>query len=313
MLSVYNDEDIIKEVIENLISQEIPLVVLDNGSTDNSYKICEKFLGKGILDLKQLRTPTFLNHRSVIWRTLYDMALVQIPDWIIIIASDEFLESGISRLTLKDSINKVDLEGYNLIQFDRFDFYMTDADDESKKLVKERLRYYSCNGDYLYRAWKFFPGIRVGESGGHLPFYPVGHQYKIFPQKFILRHYPFRSKEQKKKKMIERTRGTDYLNIKKNKESKVSYHLKNIIEDKINHKLLTKYEQNKQWNYELKYCPWRTSSPRKKDDIFTKNGYLKDTPLTLEELQLKLKDAENNRKITRLIINKFKHFLKKQK
>ena len=43
MLSVYNDGNIINEVIEHLLSQNLELVVLDNGSTDGSFEICRKF------------------------------------------------------------------------------------------------------------------------------------------------------------------------------------------------------------------------------------------------------------------------------
>ena len=56
MLAVYNDNDIIEEIIQHLISQGIDLVVLDNGSTDGTYEICKKFVGKGILDLFQYKT-----------------------------------------------------------------------------------------------------------------------------------------------------------------------------------------------------------------------------------------------------------------
>ena len=42
MLSVFNDENIIEEVVEHLISQELELVVLENGSADNTNESCKK-------------------------------------------------------------------------------------------------------------------------------------------------------------------------------------------------------------------------------------------------------------------------------
>ena len=59
MLPVFNDEDIIEEVIEHLLSQGINLVVLDNGSTDETYEICKRFVGKGILQLHQYKSDTY--------------------------------------------------------------------------------------------------------------------------------------------------------------------------------------------------------------------------------------------------------------
>ena len=175
MVPTYNDEDIIEEVISHLLSQELELVVLDNGSTDNTYKICEKYVGKGILELRQYITQTC--QWDLLHGMLYDMALVHTPDWVIRSDSDEFLESGIENITLKEAIEQVDSEGYNLIQFDWFDFFMTDDDNESATSIREKLRYYSYQGDYIYRAWKFFPGIRIGDVMGHYPIFPDELKY----------------------------------------------------------------------------------------------------------------------------------------
>jgi len=113
MIPVYNDEDFIEEVLEHLISQEVPLVVLDNGSTDGTYEICKKFLGKGILNLHQFKTDRF--KVELVHRILYDMALLHSPDWVIRSDSDEILETGVQDHTLKQGIEQADAEGYNLI------------------------------------------------------------------------------------------------------------------------------------------------------------------------------------------------------
>jgi len=187
MIPVYNDEDIISEVIQYLLSQGLELVVLDNGSTDNTFEICKKFVDKGILKLVQFNTKSY--QWDLILRILYDLALTENPDWVIRSDSDEFLESGIKGMTLKDRIIQADTEGYNLIQFDRFDFFMTDNDKENAKSIKEKMSYYSCQGDYLYRAWKYVPGIRIGDAEGHYPIFPDRSKYKINPGKLVLRHH----------------------------------------------------------------------------------------------------------------------------
>lgn len=311
MIPIFNDEDVIEEVIEHLISQGIQIVILDNGSTDSSYKICEKFLDHGVLDLKQFSTPTFIYHEPSIRRMLYDMAIAQSPDWVIANDSDEILESNDQRFTLKESIEKANLEGCNMIQFNRFDFYITDDDNESVKSTKDKLRYYSYYGDYIYRAWKYFPGIRVGYNP-HLPVYPDGYQYKIYLNKFVLRHYPFRSREQVKKKLSDRTRGTEYLKKNQKLPSVVTYNLKNKIPDKVDHKLLTKYREDGKWNYELKYCPLLKSDPEKKEDIFTKDGFLKNKEPTTYELKLLLRE-ETEKHFFNYAIYKINSILKSRK
>ena len=306
MLPVYNDEDIIEEVIEHLISQEIPLVVLDNGSTDGSYEICKKFVGKGIIELKQFKTSSY--KWDLILRMLYDMALVHSPDWVMRSDSDEFLESGLKNTTLKEAIIQADNEGYNLIQFDAFQFFMTDNDNESAKSIKDKLRYYSCQGEFAYRAWKYFPGIRIGDAMGHYPIFPDDYRYKIYPHKLVDRHYPFRSKKQAEIKMKNRIRGRE----KSTSELALDQHeIKILIQDfsrKFDHKLLTKYNEDGKWDYEIKFCPFTHPKLPRKEDLFTDDGELKEKQKTNMEYRLLLL-RERNRFFARNI-RRFKNLIK---
>jgi len=290
MLPVFNDEDIIHEVLEHLISQEIQIVILDNGSTDKTYEICKPFLGKGVLLLEQFETSSY--QWDTILRMLYDMALVHSPDWVIRSDSDELLESGIPNRNLKDAIEQIDSEGFNLIQFDRFDFFMTD-DDQSTKSIKEKLKYYSYQGDFVYRAWKYFPGIRIGDAGGHYPIFPSGLKYKITTKKFVLRHYPFRSKKQAEIKMKYRVRGREKT---KNDLALDGHEQKILNQDftkKFDHNLLSKYQEDGKWEYKIKIFPFADPHPPRKEDLFTEDGDLKERPKTNLEYKLLLNEERN--------------------
>jgi glycosyltransferase involved in cell wall biosynthesis len=308
MLSVFNDEDIIQEVIEDLLSQGLELVVLDNGSTDDTFKICENFQGRGILQLKQFKTKNYIYNWNLLLRMLYDMALRESPDWVLRIDSDEFFESAIPKKNLKESIEQVDSEGFNIIQFDRFDFFMTDNDNESAKSTKEKFPYYSWHGDYLYRAWKYHPGITIGYAGGHYPIYPEGYSYKIYPKKFAMRHYKFRSKEQAEKKMTSTIRGTHYeknqvsagVNNKPKEDLKKGlgkYHnhiLKQDYTRKIDHKLLAKYDENGNWDYTIKHHPFVEEIPLRREEIFTEDGRLKIKQKSAWELHMELQELQEH-------------------
>jgi len=156
MLSVYNDSDIIKELIEYYISQGLNLVIVDNDSTDNTVEICNEFVGSGVNKIISFPSKLWDLYNSQ--KIQYDLALLQNPDWVIKIDSDEFFESGKNNFSLKEVIVEVNNLGYNLIQFDWFNFFLTDNDNYSGKSVKERLPYYSWASDFLYRAWKVVPG-----------------------------------------------------------------------------------------------------------------------------------------------------------
>jgi len=284
MVPVYNDEDIIEESLNNLIDQDIDPVVLDNGSTDGTYEICNKYFEKGKIKLEQHISEKFEWPLTI--RKLYDLALMQSPDWVILLGSDEFPESGVNNLNLNDAISKVDSEGYNLIQFNIFNFFMTDNDVKSATTIRKKFLYYSYQNDLAYRAWKFYPGISPEIRGGHLPIFPSNYKYLIYPKKFVLRHYQFRSKEQAQKRIRERL-----SRIEGTAETKTGWHShyfkikqKNFFQS-VNHKLLNKYLDDNIWNLEFKFS-FAESLSTKKDDIFFENGSLKHPPFTLAELRL---------------------------
>ena len=305
MMPVYNEEDIIKETIEHTLAQGISLVVLDNGSTDNTFEICKKFEKKGLIKLDRFLTKNFDRNFSSVLRALYDLVLFERPDWIVKIDADEFLESGIKGMTLKDRIIQADTEGYNLIQFDFFSFITSDKDNEEANSIKEKLCYYTWEMDFKYSAWKYFPGINV-EFTPHYPVFPEEIRYKIYPKKFAIRHYPFRNKEQFIKKVNAKTRGIDYSKTK----GRLTKYTRKLTESgfygNVDHNHLTKYSEDGKWNYKRTYyMPWADNSPQK-EDIFNEDGSLKNKITTLREVQIELRELRRKNLELRLRHEAFK-------
>jgi len=283
MVPLFNDVDIIAEVLNHIISEGVEPVVLDNGSTDGSYEICQEFFKNGQIELHRFETKDQQTIETL--RKLYDMALVKSPDWIIKNDSDEFLESEKKDLTLKEAITKIDSEGYNLIQFDVFNFFITGKDDSSIKSVKERMKYYSFNYDFTYRAWKYHPGILPEIIAGHLPIFPADQKYRIWPKKFALRHYSFRNKEQAEKKIKDRlSRNNSTI------ETKLDWHIhyakiqKQDFSKPLDHRVLNKYREDKNWNLERKFS--FTDTMKTKEEIFLEDGFLKNPPPSYSKLKL---------------------------
>ena len=57
IIPLYNNEKYIKECIESLISQtyeNIEIIIVDDGSTDKSVEVCEKFKDERIRLIKQI-------------------------------------------------------------------------------------------------------------------------------------------------------------------------------------------------------------------------------------------------------------------
>ena len=284
MIPVYNDGDIISEVLEHLHSQGKELVVLDNGSTDNTVEICKKFSEKGLIHFVQFKSEKW--HKDLVFRMLYHIALTQAPDWLILCASDEILESGVSNLTLKEAIKKADTEGYNLIQFDWFNFYLTDNENQSATSTKEKMPYYSWEADHVFRAWKYIPGIIMEETKGHYPIFPEEKGYKIFPKKFVLRHYKIRNATTAMEKIRNLHKRLEGLTGTERYEKFLSGQVP-IVK---NHKQLTKYEEDNNWNRERKFSQ-NPKTPPSLNDFFTSTGALKIKLNSISQLKLKLKET----------------------
>ena len=290
MLPVFNSADILEDVIENILAQGVNLVVLDNGSTDDSFDICKKFAEKNLIQLRQYRNSTF--DYGLLSRILYDMALELKPDWLIRNDQDELLESGLPNITLKQAIEEIDSQGYNLIQFDVMEFFMTNNDDKSSKFLKEKLRYYSWQHDYAYRAWKHVPGTRVEDTLSHFPIFPEGYLYKIPERKFILRHYRFRNREQairNNTERLERIKNTPELKIglmtQYDRISKQNYF------EEVDHNILNKYLEDNNWNYDIKYRPF-VYAHKSRNHFFSDDVVLLEHFPTIFELKAKLNEKK---------------------
>src|SRR3954462_7808456 len=53
LLSAFNEADVIAEVIEHLITQRVDVYVIDDGSTDDTAAIAERYLGRGVIGLER--------------------------------------------------------------------------------------------------------------------------------------------------------------------------------------------------------------------------------------------------------------------
>jgi glycosyltransferase involved in cell wall biosynthesis len=201
MIPVYNEADIIENVVAYLLSQHIQLIIIDNGSTDGSYEICSRYVGKGVLRIRRLVTEKY--DFDLLAQALYDAALSFKADWVLLNAADEFLESPYPGCNLKEAIESEAKKGYNLIQFNNFEFWPTEKDEGKSELdVRRRLKHYTWNDDLQFRCWKAAPGIKVTGTQGHYPTFPKEVEVRIPRTKYVLRHYRVRSYEQGMRKVF---------------------------------------------------------------------------------------------------------------
>ena len=253
MMSVYNERDIIEYTILHMRAQEVPLIVIDNGSTDGTFRILGRYVGKAIVELARLETEFF--ELGLLLRTLYKMALKHRPKWLLMVDADEFLESPFPSLNLRQAVELESSKGYNLIQFNNFEFWPTERDkDISEPDVRKRIRYYSWNDDWQFKCFRNYPGINTDEMGSHLPIFPRDVKVKLSPHKFTMRHYAIRSYEQGLRKAFDE-RLARYPEHEKNKWGLHKY-AKFGREERyfiIDSSTLTRYDEDGRWVLERKF------------------------------------------------------------
>jgi hypothetical protein len=209
LIDAYNEEDVIASTLEHLIGQGVEVHLVDNWSTDGTVAIAEKYVGRGVRTIT--RFPDSGPSGTYDW---YDqlqhaevMAQQSDASWILRIDADEIRESPWPGISLRGALYQVDRAGFNAIDHTVLDFHPTGELSVDGMPVQDRMRYFEFGtrpGHFSQiRGWKRQPGpVELAWSGGHEVRFP---ERRVFPFKFLLRHYPIRSQEHgERKTLVER-------------------------------------------------------------------------------------------------------------
>lgn len=208
IISVFNEEDIIGQVIDDLVTQHVSVYVLDNGSTDRSPDEVARFVGRGVIGVERFPSDAGTNPGRYEWRRILERKtqLAQELDaaWFIHHDADEFREGPWADLDLSASIQRVDRFGYNAIDFELLNFWPTHDHFEPGQDVRDVFTHYERSEPWnktQIRCWKKAAGpVDLASTGGHEAIF-AGR--RIFPIRFILRHYPIRGQAHGARKVFQ--------------------------------------------------------------------------------------------------------------
>ncbi len=214
IIATYNEDDIIHHVIGSLVQNGINVYLIDNNSTDNTVAEASKWLNKGLIHIEKFPANCHSkknNQDLYLWsdilRRKEELALSLNADWFIHHDADEFRESPWPQLSLYEAIRVVDNLGYNAIDFDLLNFRPTDNSYKPGSDVRQYIRHFECCEDFdriQIKAWKKqLMRVDLQSSGGHEAKF---EGRKVFPIKFVLRHYPIRSQAHGEKKVYHERR-----------------------------------------------------------------------------------------------------------
>lgn len=210
IMAVYNEDDIVSQTIEHYINQGTDVYVIDNNSNDETPKIIEalkeKYPGQVMSEnFPKQAVKAHVYDAKKLKQRIDQVAAESNYEWILFSDADEMRTSPSLELTLVEYISMVDNLKYNAIDFTVIDFWPTKDGYDGSQNPKTFFKYFEFGrrpGHFQQvKGWKNqhkLVGLEIG--GGHgLNFEGM----KVYPLKFLLKHYPIRSNEQAYRKLYQ--------------------------------------------------------------------------------------------------------------
>ncbi len=189
LLTVRNEEFHIERCINSLIREGIETIVIDNESTDNTKNIALKYLNKGVNKIVDLPWRGYFSLNEQIQNKRKLISKLDC-DWLIHVDADEWLHSTNSNESLSESLEFVDKQGFNCVNFDEFVFLPLREENHFPLNYDQTIVHYFFKKDKkcpqrFMRAWKRNANLKQ-ICGGHIL---KGKNLKVYPENFVLRHY----------------------------------------------------------------------------------------------------------------------------
>jgi hypothetical protein len=212
VMPAYNEGDVIGAAIGALIAEGVDVYLLDHRSTDGTVAAATPWLGRGLVRIERFPDESGFDARNedeMVWRDILkrvEQVTGEVQaDWYLFVNADEFRESPWPHTTLADGLREADELGFNAINFELVNFRPTPEDAfVAGTDVREALRFYEEPGPYdllQVKAWKGQPAgpVNLHQHGGHDVLF---EGKRVFPVPFVLRHYPIRSAQHGRRKVI---------------------------------------------------------------------------------------------------------------
>jgi len=210
LISAYNEGDIVEPVLEHLAANGVWSYLIDDGSTDDTVERARRWLGRGLLGIERFEGSADAGGKTS-WRALLarkrQLACELGADWYIHHDADEIREAPWPGMSLRDAIRWVDRVGLNLIDFRVLNFCPVDDAYRAGMDPREHFTRWEEPAEYdlmQRKCWKAGqPGLDLAEGGHDVRF----AERRIFPLRFLLRHYPIRGQAHGRRKVLEERKG----------------------------------------------------------------------------------------------------------
>lgn len=206
IITSFNESDVIGGLLEYLASQGVRSHVIDNWSTDETFAIVSDLADRLPITVERFpkEGPTDRYNWEGLLERVEEIAETSHADWVIHHDADEIRQSPWLGVSLSDAFWAVEQWGFNCVDHTVLNFRPTNNDwEQGGNLIAD---FQWCEfgdrpGHFVQlKAWKpQRERVSLASSGGHEALFP---NRRVFPYKFMLRHYPIRSQSHGEKKVL---------------------------------------------------------------------------------------------------------------
>jgi hypothetical protein len=204
-MAAYNEEDIIVQSIKKWTDQGISVHVLENWSTDATYDLAKELAGQLPVTVERFPKdgPSNYFDWGAMLKRMEALSRDIGADWFVRRGADEVLVSPWPGVCYRDALWLVDQAGFNCVDHAIVEFHPVDDGFETGMDHESYFRHFdfkNLSHPNQRKAWKNCgQPISTTASAGHDVLFDGR---RVYPFKFLLKHYSFRSQRHGEKKVF---------------------------------------------------------------------------------------------------------------
>jgi glycosyltransferase involved in cell wall biosynthesis len=229
LVMVFNEADVIENVLESLFAQGVSVYLMDNWSTDDTLERASRYLGRGVIGIERnpLRDTATFDLERALTRVEHLSQIID-ADWFVHYDIDEVRRSPFRGVGLRDALYAIDRAGYNAVDFTILNFRPLDDTFRTGMPVESHFTHFEFGKtrDLLRqrKAWKNLGrNVQLLERAGHDVLFPGR---RVYPYKFITKHYSVRSQQHGERKVHKERR--DRFNRREHELRKWHVHYEDV-------------------------------------------------------------------------------------
>ena len=205
LMAAYNEEDIIVQSIKKWTDQGMRVHILENWSTDATYDLIQQLaahLPVTVERFPQSGPSPYFDWAAILQR-IEQLSLELEADWFVRRGVDEVLVAPWPGLSYRDGLYLVDRSGFNCVDHINIEFPPVDEGFAAGLDHEEYFRHFDFH--YLSHHWQRKAWKNCGQRTSTIA--TAGHDVafegrRIYPFKFLDKHYSFRSQAHGEKKVF---------------------------------------------------------------------------------------------------------------